>query len=110
MEPAHSTSPVIGSAVNVNALTETKTTDYAGNKIYEDDKLKILVDGGYIENDKYHFYIKDHLGNNRIVIDQYNNQIQSTQYYPFGMSFAESTGRVHSRISIMTRSWMVCMG
>ncbi|MFV0546273.1 MAG: hypothetical protein ACK5ND_08820, partial [Bacteroides sp.] len=46
----------------------TKTTDYVGNMIYENGSLKrILVDGGYIENDKYYYYIQDHLGNNRVV-------------------------------------------
>ncbi len=92
--PGYSTNPVIGSAVNVNALTETETTDYVGNIIYENDGLKrILVDGGYYQNGNYYFYIRDHLGNNRIVIDQYSDAVQSTQYYPFGNSFAESTNQ-----------------
>ncbi|MBB4038331.1 RHS repeat-associated protein [Dysgonomonas hofstadii] len=92
--PGYSTNPVIGSAVNVNALTETETTDYVGNIIYENDGLKrILVDGGYYQNGNYYFYIRDHLGNNRIVIDQYSDAVQSTQYYPFGNSFAENTNQ-----------------
>ncbi len=91
--PGYSTTPVIGSAINENALTVTEITEYVGNKVYTDGKLKVLVDGGYIEDNKYHYYIKDHLGNNRIVVDQYNNQIQSSQYYPFGMTMAESTGQ-----------------
>ncbi len=91
--PDYSTTPVIGSAINENALTVTEVTEYVGNKVYTDGKLKVLVDGGYIEDNKYHYYIKDHLGNNRIVVDQYNNQIQSSQYYPFGMTMAESTGQ-----------------
>lgn len=46
----------------------TKATDYVGNMIYENGSLKrILVDGGYIENDKYCYYIQDHLSNNRVV-------------------------------------------
>lgn len=33
-----------------DATTETTKTDYAGNKIYENDKLKrILIDGGYFD-------------------------------------------------------------
>ncbi len=65
-------------------------TDYVGNIIYENGVLKrILVDNGYYENGIYYFYIKDHLGNNRIVADQNGNLIQSTQYYPFGMAFAD---------------------
>ena len=60
--------------------------------IYEDNTLKrILVDGGYIEDGRYHFYVQDHLGNNRMVVDQEGTVAQITHYYPFGMSFAEST-------------------
>ncbi|GHV43887.1 hypothetical protein FACS1894180_4330 [Bacteroidia bacterium] len=34
---------------------------------------------------KYYFYIKDHLGNNRIVTDRDGNILQSTDYYPYGL-------------------------
>ncbi|NMA74605.1 MAG: RHS repeat-associated core domain-containing protein [Bacteroidales bacterium] len=60
--------------------------------IYENNTLKrILVDGGYIEDGRYYFYVQDHLGNNRMVVDQEGEIAQITHYYPFGMSFAEST-------------------
>ncbi len=66
------------------------TTDYVGNMIYEGGTLKrILVDNGYYENGIYYFYINDHLGNNRIVANQSGTIVQSTQYYPFGMAFAD---------------------
>ncbi len=66
------------------------TTDYVGNMIYEGGILKrILVDNGYYENGIYYFYIQDHLGNNRIVANQSGTIVQSTQYYPFGMAFAD---------------------
>jgi RHS repeat-associated protein len=51
-----------------------------------------LVDGGYYENGNYYFYINDHLGNNRIVANAAASVVQSTQYYPFGMPFADATG------------------
>ena len=61
---------MIGSTVNTEALTQSLTTDYVGNIIYENNALKrILVDGGYYESGNYYFYINDHLGNNRIVTD-----------------------------------------
>ena len=50
-----------------------------------------MVDGGYYESGNYYFYITDHLGNNRIVTDAAAAVVQSTQYYPFGTSFAEGT-------------------
>jgi RHS repeat-associated protein len=71
----------------------TKTTDYVGNKVYENNTLKrILVNGGYIENGVYHYYLTDHLGNNRIVAKQDGVPVQKTHYYPFGSSFAVTTG------------------
>ena len=91
--PNFSVSPVIGSTVNTASLTQSQTTDYVGNKIYEDNALKrILVDGGYIESGNYYFYITDHLGNNRIVTNAAASVVQSTQYYPFGSSFADASG------------------
>lgn len=70
----------------------TTTTDYAGNMIYENGTLKrTLVDGGYYENGEYYFYLKDHLGNNRVVAKQDGAVAQTNDYYPYGMTFAEST-------------------
>ncbi|SBW01083.1 DUF6443 domain-containing protein [uncultured Dysgonomonas sp.] len=92
--PNYSTAPVIGSGITVNALTQTHTTDYVGNIIYENGVLKrILVDGGYNEGGNYYFYINDHLGNNRVVANAAASVVQSTQYYPFGMPFADGTGQ-----------------
>ncbi|MDR1089476.1 MAG: hypothetical protein LBL79_00230, partial [Prevotella sp.] len=50
------------------------------------------MNGGYYESGNYYFYINDHLGNNRIVTDAAASVVQSTQYYPFGTSFADATG------------------
>ncbi|MDR0825278.1 MAG: RHS repeat-associated core domain-containing protein [Prevotella sp.] len=90
--PSYLTAPVIGSAINTSSLTMNKTTDYVGNIIYENNSLKrILVDGGYIENGIYYYYLTDHLGNNRIVVNASGTVIQKNHYYPFGMSFAENS-------------------
>ncbi|MDD3211172.1 MULTISPECIES: RHS repeat domain-containing protein [Bacteroides] len=73
-------------------LGGSKTTDYCGNVIYENGLLKrILVDGGYIENGTYYFYLTDHLGNNRVIASSSGSIIQSNHYYPFGMSFTEGS-------------------
>lgn len=85
----------VNSVVAYNAVNnDPKKTDYVGNRIYEDGVLKrILVDGGYIdaETNEYHFYITDHLGNNRVVAKADGTAIQKTHYYPFGAAFAEDT-------------------
>jgi RHS repeat-associated protein len=78
------------------STTET-STDYCGNMIYENNVLKqILVDGGYItfsgSTPQYHYYLKDHLGNNRVVCSASGAVEQVNHYYPFGGLFGESTG------------------
>ena len=40
--PNYNSAPVIGSDVNVSSLTMSSTTDYVGNIIYENGKLKSL--------------------------------------------------------------------
>ena len=49
---------------------------------------KPLFDGGYITFEgttpKYHFYVQDHLGNNRLVMSQTGQVEQQAQYYPSG--------------------------
>ncbi|WP_051697972.1 DUF6443 domain-containing protein [Prevotella sp. 10(H)] len=90
--PGYNTAPVIGSGINVSSLTQSKTTDYVGNIIYENNSLKrVLVDGGYIESNTYHFFLTDHLGNNRVVANASGTVIQKNHYYPFGTAFAENT-------------------
>ena len=72
-------------------------TDYCGNMIYENNVLKqILVEGGYIAFSGpahyYYYYLKDHLGNNRVVVSPSGTPLQVNHYYPFGGLFGESTG------------------
>ncbi|WP_255495501.1 hypothetical protein [Dysgonomonas sp. 521] len=53
---------------------------------------RVLVDGGYIEGTTYHFYMNDHLGNNRVVANASGTLVQKIHYYPFGSVFASTTG------------------
>ncbi|WP_163355460.1 DUF6443 domain-containing protein [Dysgonomonas sp. 25] len=92
--PNFSTNPVIGSALNTPSLQKKRIVDYVGNKIYENNVLnKILVDGGYIEAGQYHFYTKDHLGNNRAVATSNGTVTRQNHYYPFGASFADGLNK-----------------
>ena len=72
----------------------TTTTDYCGNVIYENGVQKLLLtEEGYVtlSDGKYHYYLKDHQGNNRVVINQSGTVEEANHYYPFGGVFA-STG------------------
>ena len=74
----------------------TTTTDYCGNVIYENGVQKLLLtEEGYItlSDSKYHYYLKDHQGNNRVVISQSGTVEETSHYYPFGGTFA-SAGNV----------------
>ncbi|SFG50930.1 RHS repeat domain-containing protein, partial [Prevotella sp. KH2C16] len=97
-----------GTAGNVD-LRHT-WTDYCGNFVYENDSLKqTLIEGGYISyaypqgpnppasttgisqlTPTYHFYVRDHLGNNRLVVDEHGAIEQVNHYYPFGGLMGES--------------------
>ena len=50
----------------------TTTTDYCGNVIYENGTKKLLLtEEGYINltgTQQYHYYLKDHQGNNLSLI------------------------------------------
>ena len=87
--------PVSGTTLTKSTENRTTQKDYIGNKIYENGVLKqIQLGNGYIEGGKYYFYIKDHLGNNRIVANSSGGVEQSNEYYPFGGLIAEvSTNR-----------------
>ena len=67
-------------------------TDYVGNIIYQNSVLNmILTPEGYIQNGVYYYYLKDHLGNNRVVVDGSGTIKERNHYYPSGMRFIEST-------------------
>ena len=71
----------------------TTTTDYCGNVVYENGVQKLLLtDEGYVtlSDSKYHYYLKDHQGNNRVVINQSGTVEEANHYYPFGGVFASS--------------------
>ena len=72
----------------------TTTTDYCGNVIYENGVQKLLLtEAGYVTlaDSKYHYYLQDHQGNNRVVIDQNGAVEEVNHYYPFGGVFASTS-------------------
>ena len=80
-------------AVNTTGSITTQI-DYCGNIIYEAGEQKYLLnqEGYYdLEAGGYHYYLKDHLGNNRVVITQSGAVEQTTHYYPYGGTFASTS-------------------
>ena len=73
---------------------DSVTTDYCGNVVYENGVPQILLtEAGYVSltDGKYHYYLKDHQGNNRVVVAEEGTIEEVNHYYPFGGVFS-STG------------------
>ena len=69
------------------------TTDYCGNVVSENgDQKLLLAEEGYVtlSDSKYHYYLKDHQGNHRMVSNSSGNVEETSHYYPFGGVFASS--------------------
>ena len=70
--------------------TVTSTTDYCSNIVYNGSSVsRILLDReGYLtlsgSTPTYYFFMKDHLGSTRAVVNQGGTVKQEYQYYPFG--------------------------
>lgn len=65
----------------------TTVTDYCGNVVYENGVPKaLLVEDGYVfgDDNKYHYFIQDHQGNNRVVASPNGVVEEINDYYPFG--------------------------
>jgi RHS repeat-associated protein len=72
-----------------------KTKYYFGNFVYTDDKLEYMICSEGLLNingstTNYEFHLKDHLGNTRVAVNENNNITQENNYYPFGLTFAQS--------------------
>ena len=71
---------------------------YCSNLVYDNDNISaILFDGGYasVDDDNgivMHFYVKDYLGSNRLVVDGNGNIEEVNHYYPFGALMGDRCG------------------
>ena len=75
------------------------STVYCGNAVYENGSLKILLnESGYysFQDNRFHFYIKDHQGNVRVVADETGKVDEVNDYYPFGGLMSNVCNNVQS--------------
>ena len=66
---------------------DTTVTGYCGNVVYENGVLvRLLTEAGYVSlnDNRYHYFIQDHQGNNRMIVDEDGNIEEVNDYYPFG--------------------------
>ena len=81
----------------INQNDPQAVTDYCGNVIYRNDTLSMLLtEEGYVTFDErgeplYHYYLKDHLGSVRVVLDGDGTVEQVNDYYPSGTLMYTST-------------------
>ena len=79
----------------INVFQRYDTVSYCDNVVYTNGRLtRILNDVGYMSCDtagryRYHYFLKDHEGNVRVVADGNGNKEQVNHYYPFGSLFTE---------------------
>ena len=76
---------------NISGTTTQK--DYCGSVIYENGAANLWqTEAGYISmNDsKYHYYLQDHQGNNRVVVSETGATEEVNHYYAFGGLFDNS--------------------
>ena len=70
----------------------TRTLYYSGGVIYDNGKQqRLLTEEGYVtlSDNKYHYYLKDHQGNIRVVANQDGTVEEVNHYYPFGGVFTD---------------------
>ena len=81
------------------SVSTITTTDYVGNVIYENGTLKrILTPEGYWQDGTYYYFLKDHLGSNRVVINSSGGIAETSSYYPSGMRFGESAAKLNNSV------------
>mgnify|MGYP004463225415 CR=1 FL=1 len=85
------------SSSSINYIMSKDSTDYIGDFVYHNNKFSRYNWGnGYVQplggtSYAYRFYFKDHQGNNRLVTSYTGTILQTTHYYPDGVTHDKST-------------------
>lgn len=88
---------VVGSDSHIYRIDQTY--DYCGSFIYRNNVInRVNTQEGYInlpnlnvQNPFYCYYLKDHLGNVRVVLNKNGSVVETNRYYPFGSQYAMGT-------------------
>lgn len=87
----------LGSELSLSSSNTLSVDDitYSGNFIFENGLFsKYLFPEGYItftsNQPVFHYYTRDHLGNNRAVVNHNGTVEQITHYYPFGAIYSDA--------------------
>lgn len=98
---------LIPSGERIPVLRFESPTDYVGNLVYKDGVLeKILIDGGFITaaDGRYHFFVTDHLGNVRVVVNDAGVIEQVNQFYPYGESIELDPASANPGVETITEN------
>ena len=80
---------------SISPAGDTTDTDYTGTAVWRNGRLlRLLVDGGYIEEGEYRFFVTDHLGSVRGVSDSKGHLLFRTHYYPYGSEYGYDMGGI----------------
>jgi len=77
-------------------------TYYAGSFVYSGSSLNYIInrEGMYLPGGNYQYYLKDHLGNTRLVVNTSGTGgtvVQQTDFYPFGMDITVYNGGLDNK-------------
>ena len=78
----------------IGEIVPFPTIDYCGSVVYNNNQLQyVLEEGGFISCEsstpRYHFFLRDHLGSNRVVATHTGQVEQRNMFYPYGASRAD---------------------